>query len=122
MAKLKGCSVYCQKNMTMQHLRNIEKIASIQRCCSNIEWKIPGDDYRVDVQVFTPEGNYGVEIQETPLSLARINEKIRMLKRNFYCGILVMPKQMVSRFKYLETDEVSICTIKEAINMIRDEF
>ena len=90
--------------------------------CPNIEWKIPGDDFRVDVQVSTPEGNYGVEIQETPLSSPRINEKIRMLERNFYYGIIVMSKKMVSRFNYLETDDVSICTMKEATDMIQDEF
>ena len=106
------------KNEGMQHVRDKEFVASLNRKISEIEWQVPKSQHRIDV-VFNGI-NIGVEIQHSALEYSRLEEKIELLEKHFDKWFLIVPKEFVEKYSYLETSKGKVTTMKEALLKLRE--
>jgi len=102
----------------MQHVRDKEFVASLNRKISEIEWQVPKSQHRIDV-VFNGI-NIGVEIQHSALEYSRLEEKIELLEKHFDKWFLIVPKEFVEKYSYLETGKGKVATMKEALLKLRE--
>lgn len=106
------------KNEGMQHVRDKEFIASLNRKISEIEWQVPKSQHRIDVVFYGRK--IGVEIQNSALEYSRLEEKIELLEKHFDKWFLIVPKEFVEKYSYLETGKGKVTTMKEALLKLRE--
>jgi len=106
------------KNENMQHMRDKEFVANLDRRKAKIEWLVSATKKRIDV-VFKLNGKIGVEIQNSALEYRRLEEKIRSLNCNFDKWFFIVPKKFVERYSHLNTQYGKITDMKEAIKEIK---
>lgn len=108
------------KNEGVQHVRDKEFIASLNRKISEIEWQVPKSMHRIDVVFNLADKRIGVEVQNSALEYARLEEKIELLEKHFDKWFLIVPKEFVEKYSYLETGKGKVTTMKEALPKLRE--
>ena len=108
------------KNETLQHVRDKEFIASLDRNISYTEWKVPDSMERIDVVLRKYNFSIGVEIQISVLEYRRLMHKIDVLLD--YCDrwFMIMPKKFVAKYSYLNNKFGKVTTMRNAIEEITE--
>jgi len=108
------------ENESMQHLRDKEFIASLNRNISKVEWIVPGTQKRIDVMLKLDKEKIGIEIQHSSLEYSRLKEKIDLLDSRFNRWFFIVPKKFIKKYSYLDTSKGKVTTMKEALNEIKE--
>lgn len=106
------------ENESVQHMRDKELIASLNRNISEIEWLVPGTQNRIDV-VFNLNGKkIGIEIQNSSLEYSRLQEKIELLEKHFDQWFFIASRNLADNYYYLGTNKGKVTIMKEAVKEI----
>jgi hypothetical protein len=108
------------ENESMQHMRDKEFIANLNRNISKTEWLAPDTQKRVDVMFKLVKKKIGVEIQNSSLEYSRLKEKINLLNKKFDRWFFIVPKKFVEKYSYFNTNKGEVTIMKEAINEIKE--
>lgn len=104
-------------NESMQHMRDKEFIANLNRDIAQVEWQAPDSMNRIDVAFDTL---IGVEVQNCSLEYSRLKEKVDLLEKVFDYWFVIVPKKFVKSYDYLETRKGDITTMNEAVQKITE--
>ena len=108
------------QNESMQHMRDKEFIASLNRNISEVEWLVPKSQNRIDV-VFNFNGKkIGIEVQNSTLEYARLQEKIDLLDKHFDRWFLIVPKQFVKKYDYFSNSKGKVLSKNDAVKEITE--
>ena len=108
------------QNEGMQHMRDKELIASLNRNISEVEWLVPKSQNRIDV-VFNLNGKkIGVEIQNSSLEFLRLKEKIDLLDKHFDKWFFIVPKQFVKKYDYFSNSKGKVVSKNDAVKEITE--
>ena len=107
------------ENEGMQHMRDKEFIAGLNRNISKTEWLAPNQK-RVDVIFNLGKKKIGIEIQNSSLEYSRLKEKIDLLNKKFDRWLFIVPKKFVESYSYFDTGKGKVTTMKKAIDEIKE--
>ncbi len=108
------------ENESLQHLRDKEFIASLNRHASETEWKVPDSMHRIDVIFRIGDFSMGVEIQKSALEYRRMDEKVSLLTDYFDRWFIIVPKKYVQKYSYLNNQFGKVVTMKEGVKEITE--